>query len=59
MTVVWISIVNLISALKDDTTFKAAKHTQTMATAKAAIQTSKDSLHECVLKRITNPISEY
>ena len=47
---------HLISALKDETTFETAKHTQTMATAKAAIQTSKDILHEWELKRITVPI---
>ena len=37
---------HLISALKDETTFETAKHTQAMATAKSAIRTSKDSLHE-------------
>ena len=31
------------------------KHTQTMATAKSAIRTSKDTLHEWELKRITDP----
>ena len=32
-----------------------SKHTQTIAAAKAAIQTSKDNLHEQVLKCITDP----
>ena len=47
---------HLISALKDETTFETANHTQTMATAKAAIRTSRDNLHEQELKRITDPI---
>ena len=46
---------HLISALNDETTFETAKQTQTMA-AKAAIRTTKDSLHEQELKRITAPI---
>ena len=47
---------HLISALKDETSFETAKHTQTTATAKAAIRTSRGSLHEQELKRITGPI---
>ena len=42
-----------ISALKGETTFETAEHTQTMAAAKAAIQKSRDSLHGQELKRIT------
>ena len=36
---------HLISTLKHETTFETAKHTQTMSAAKAAIRTSRDSLH--------------
>ena len=46
----------LISALKDEVPFETANNTQTMAAAKAAIQTSRCSLHEQELKRITYPI---
>ena len=49
---------HLISALKDETTFETAPHTQTMTEAKTAIQTSKDSLHERELKRFVDPIPE-
>ena len=48
---------DLINALKDETTLEPAKHSQTMAAAKAAIRTSRDSLHEQGLKRITDPIT--
>ena len=37
---------HLISALKDETTIETAKPTQTMAAEKAAIRTSRVSLHE-------------
>ena len=37
---------HLTIALKDETTSEPVKHTQTMAAAKAAIRTSKDSLPE-------------
>ena len=47
---------HLISALNDEPIFETAKHTQTMATAKATIRTSKNCLHEHELKRITDPI---
>ena len=47
---------HLISALKDETTFETAKHTQTMAETKAAIGTSRDRLHEKELKRMIDPI---
>ena len=36
----------LISALKDEVPFETANNTQTMAVAKAAIRTSRDSLHD-------------
>ena len=42
---------HLISAPKDEKIFGTAKHTQTTARAKAAIRTSKDSLHKQELKR--------
>ena len=41
----------------DETSCETAKHTQTMAAAKAAIPTSKDSLHEQEFKRITDTMS--
>ena len=48
---------HLISALTNETSFvMTAKHAQTMAAAKAPIQTSNDSLLEQEVKRITNPI---
>ena len=47
---------HFISALKDETTFETAKHSQTMAAATAAIRTSRDSLHEHELKSITEAI---
>ena len=46
---------HLISALNDETAFEIAKHTQTMAAAKAAIRASKDCLHEQEFKRFTHP----
>ena len=46
----------LINTLKDETTYEAVKHAKTMAAAKAAIRTSRDSLHKQELKRITDPI---
>ena len=49
-------VCSQISAQKDVTTFETAKHTQTTATAKAAVRTSRDSLHEQELKHITGPI---
>jgi hypothetical protein len=47
---------HLISALKEETTKKTSKHTQTMAAAKAAIRTCKENLHEQELMRITDPM---
>ena len=47
---------HLISALNDESAFETAVHTQTMAAAKAAIQASKDCMHQQELKRITDPM---
>ena len=45
-----------LSALKDETASEPVTYTHAMAAAKAAIRTSKDSLPEQELKRITDPI---
>ena len=46
-----------LQPLNDETTFATATHTETTAAAKAAIRTSRDSLHEQEkLESITDPI---